>query len=477
MPGQVVSNRPILMALATVPFHAAIDPPPLQVGPLPRYRYWDRDWPDVGNFLAGPEFRRFLAPAIVLNALALLGAALVLAAHGPRFLLVPGLLVLATSPFYLSQTIFTWPKSMAAFYVLLALHALARGWHHAWVGALAALAYWSHPLSAAFLIGFGLHYLLGAVRRQEFRALLIYGFTAAALLAPWFIWTRLVLRVPSDMLAQNWVGHGVDSLPVHVWIRIVNLHEALAARMLGVHPFDAWTVFHRAIGCLPGILGLLALPAYVGCAFCWKSHRVWVLHGVLLPVALLSLVFARYAQLTLLCFHSVAICLWLLGLVVVARAPRAVALGLVVAQLALHGGLVFIYGRTLVPTPESRGVFARMADLRPEVRDASVNVNFHAFIKIADEVAEAIWSAPPTVLTYRGIALPVARWRFTRTFGPKATPTAPSSSWKCAPRTQRRRRSASGAPWSIRSATPSSAPGCRWRWTCRPMPGRRSISF
>ncbi len=405
-PGQVVSNRPILMALATVPFHAAIDPPPRQVGPLPRFHYWDKDWPDVGVFLAGPEFRRFLAPAIVLNALALLGAALVLAAHGPRWLLVPGLLVLATSPFYLSQTIFTWPKSMAAFYVLLALHALARNRHPAWVGAVAALAYWSHPLSAAFLIGFGLHYLFGAVRRQELRALLIYGGTAAALLAPWFVWTRFGLRVPSDMLAQNLVGHGVDSPFAHVWIRIVNLHEALAARMLGVHPFDAEKVFHRAIGCLPGILGLLALPAYAGCAVCWKSHRVWVLHGVLLPVALLSLVFARYAQLTLLCFHSVVICLWLLGLVVVARAPRAVALGLVVAQVALHGGLLWLYGRALTPGPAEDGVFYRLLDHRPEVRDAPAQINFHAAIVVGNEGAETIWSVPPTSLTYRGIALP-----------------------------------------------------------------------
>jgi hypothetical protein len=409
-PGQEVSNRTILMALATAPFRAALKSPPRRVKPLDRFTYVRTQWPDVSVFMEGDGFRRFLAVGIVLNALVLLGAALVISAHGPRALLVPGLLLLATSPFYLSQTIFTWPKCLAAFFLLLALHALARGKSPIWVAAAGALAYHSHPYAAVFLLGFGCHYAAMALWRRgrsELKQLVYYGVTAGLALAPWFVWTRFILGLPSDLVAQNFAGHGMQSLPAHLWVRFMNLYDALAPGMLSVSLFPVETMFYHTLICLPGILGLLALPAYAGCALCLRSHRVFVFYGVLLPAVLLSLPFSgRGAPLTLLAFHSIGVCLLLLGLIVIARAGRAVAVTLIAAQIFLQLGLLFTYGRALGATFSSKGVFYRLLDHRPEVRDARHEVNFRVDIGIGDDHAEAIWSEPSTVIVYRQVRLP-----------------------------------------------------------------------
>jgi hypothetical protein len=415
IPGQEVSNRPILMALATTPFRAALKSPPRRARPLDRFTYVGTHWPDVSVFMEGQGFRRFLAVGIVLNALVLLGAALVISAHGPRSLLVPGLLLLATCPFYLSQTIFTWPKCLAAFFILLALHALARGKSPIWVAAAGALAYHSHPYALVFLLGFGCHYAAVALwkrRRFELKQLVQYGIVAGLALAPWFIWTRLMLGLPSDLIAQNFSVHGLQSLPAHFWVRIVNLHQALSAAMLNVNPFQADKVFQYSLMCLPGILGLLALPAYAGCGTCLRSHRVFVVYGVLLPALLLSLPFSRQSPLTLLAFHSIGVCLLLLGLIVIARGGRALAVTLIAAQILLQLGVLVSYGRSLGATFSAKGPFYRLLDHRPEVRDASYPVNFHVDIGIGDDHYETLWMEPPTALVYRQIHLPAGPIHF-----------------------------------------------------------------
>ncbi len=410
LPGQEVSNRTILLALATAPFRAALKSPPRHETPLERFTYVGTQWPDVSVFMKGDGFRRFLPAGLVLNALVLLGAALVIAAHGPRSLLVPGLLLLATSPFYLSQTVFTWPKCLAAFFLLLALHALARGKSPLWVAAAGALAYHSHPYAAVFLLGFGCHYTAMALWKRgpsELKQLVAYGVTAGLALAPWFVWTRLILDLPSDLVAQNFVAHGIDSLPAHLWVRIMNLWQAFAPGMLNVSPFKAEGVFRAALACLPGILGLLALPAYAGCVLCLRSHRIFVVYGVLLPALLLSLPFSyRGAPLTLLAFHSIAVCLLLLGLIVIAWAGRAVAITVVAAQILLQLVLLVTYGHALGATFSLQGTFYRLLDHRPEVWDAPHPVNFHADVAIGKDNSEVIWSEPPAHLVYRQVRLP-----------------------------------------------------------------------
>ncbi len=211
LPGQEVSNRPILLALAAIPFRAVLDPPPRREVPLPRFSYVQADWPDVSVFMEGPGFRQFLPVGIVLNALLILGAGFILATYAPRTLLMPALLLLATSPYFITQTIFTWPKALAGFFVLLAVHALARGKSASWVAGCGALGYWAHPYALVFLLSFGCHYGIEAWRarnRAALGALLRYGAVAAAGIAPWFLWTHFVLGIPSNLVEQNLAAPG-----------------------------------------------------------------------------------------------------------------------------------------------------------------------------------------------------------------------------------------------------------------------------
>src|ERR1051325_4634739 len=363
LPGQEVSNRPILMALTTIPFRAAIKSPPRQARPLDRFFYVWKDFPDVGVFLEGDGFHRFLAVGIVLNSLVLLGAALLFANYGPRRLFLPGLLLLGTSPFYLSQTIFTWPKCLAAFFILLALYALLSEKDPIWVAGAAVLAYYSHPFAAVFLVLFACHYAgVALLKRQRFDLRRFICFSASTVLGliPWFFWTQIVLGLPSDLITQNVSGPGGQSLSALIQIRLFNFWHALTLSTLRAFPPDTTTAA-RSLVCLPGVLGLLVFPAYAGCVFCLRGHRLLVLYGILLPAILLALPFSiPRVPLTLVVYHSVIVCLLLVGLIVIARLPPAVALTLIVLQMLLQVGLLLKHGRALGATFVSKGVVYRL---------------------------------------------------------------------------------------------------------------------
>ena len=415
IPGQEVTNRPLLMALVVLPFRAALDRHPQRLTTLGRFQYVGTDWPDTGVFMEGPGYRYFLMVSIVLNALVLLGGALVVAEHGPRSLLVPGLLLLATSPFYLVHTLFCWPKLLAAFYLLLALHFMARGKNSGWVALFGALAYHSHPYALVFLCCFGCHYLAAAGRsrqRAEVHRLLRYVVTAGLLLAPWYAWVYLWIKVPSNLIALNLAGNDAGTAFSQTWTRLSNLHRVLDAGMFEVLPFDIATVFQRTVECLPGVLGLLTLPAYWGLIALWRSHRLWIVQGIVAPALLLSLAFSKPTPLMRLAYHSIGLCLILLGLILLARLPRRIVLTVLAAQIGLQVTLLLVHARALEATFADDGTVYRFLDHRPEIVGALHQVNFHVDIEAGSEHQESIWSEPPTALVYRQVRLPVAPLRF-----------------------------------------------------------------
>ena len=415
IPGQEVTNRPLLLALAVLPFRAALDWHPLRFAPLGRFRYVGRDWPDTGVFMEGPGFREFLVVGIVLNALVLLGGALVIARQGARPLLVPGLLLLATSPFYLVHALFTWPKSLAAFYLLLALHFLACRRSALWVALWGALAYYSHPYALVFLFGFGCHYLVAAWpyrQRSEVRPLVGYGAAVALLLAPWFAWAYLFLRIPSNLISQNLIKDNAGTAFSQVWARLYNLSHILSAGMLGVFPFNTETVFRQTMECLPGVLGLLTVPAYFGLLACFRTHRIFVVQGIIAPALLLALPFSVPVPLMLVAYHAVGICCFLLGLILLARLPRRVGWAVITAQILLQLALLAGHARALGAAFAGHGLIYRLLDHRPEVTGALHAVNFHVDLAVGEDHVESIWSEPPAALVYHHIPLPAAPVRF-----------------------------------------------------------------
>jgi hypothetical protein len=283
MPGQEVSNRTILMALVALPFRAALAPPPVQTEPLVKFEYAGTQWPDVGKLGENRYFRQFLVVGIMLNATLLLGAALLFRSHGSDKLLVIGILLMVFNPYIISQTIFTWPKALAGFFILLAVDAFVSEKSPALGAFFVALAYHSHPYAIVFAGSFGLYVLYEALwDRMPWRVVFSYLAIFALLIAPWFVWTKLVLKIPSDLAEQNlqW-GNTLDS----VWVRIHNLYELLSFRQLEAFPFQADQFVQVSLICFPGMVGMaFVLQGYAGLVKFFAKYRFLIVFAVLVPM-------------------------------------------------------------------------------------------------------------------------------------------------------------------------------------------------
>lgn len=270
LPGQEVGNRTILMSLVALPYRATLAMPPRAKHPLPRFSYVQSEWPDVSAIYREDYYRQMLVVGIFLNSLLLLGLIAVFSAAGRNRWILPWAATLyLTNPFLLTQTIFIWPKALAGFFLLLAWQALRRRSHPALVGAWAALACHSHPLAGIFSLGLGAFYLVRVWRgRATIREAVLFDVSLSLLLAPWFLWTKFYLQLPSDLLWQNVAGAGTElalsSALNFVWVRFWNFFQLLAPMMFFVYPFDAAAIVEAVQNCLPGAVGIfLIVPAWL----------------------------------------------------------------------------------------------------------------------------------------------------------------------------------------------------------------------
>jgi len=335
MPGQELSNRPILMSLVYLPFRAFLAAPPRQDSELPRFQYVGASWPDVGRFGDDGSFRSFLCVALVLNAALLLGAALLLERAGIRGTAFGlALLVLVSNPYYLGQTLFTWPKSLAAFYLLLGGAALLNG-HRTWVvGLLMGMAYWSHPYALAFGLGMAA-FLLWRERDDPVirRGLLPFAVAFSASVALWWGWSQWYLQIPTDLVSQN---IGSNSAVEAVMVRVINLRNAFL-------PWDGgWSspdqIARKSILGLAGAVGVLWLPQAMAGGFLvlrWRPVEVLLL--LALPSACVIGVFGTVTMTGMHGLQAIGVVLWVLALWWTRqRVPRAAFFALLWAQLVIN---------------------------------------------------------------------------------------------------------------------------------------------
>ena len=354
LPSNEVSNRTILMSLVALPYRAALAMPPRAKKPLGTFSYVGQRWPDVSKLYREDYYRQMLVVGIFLNALLLLGLIVVFSgASRDHFLPVAAMLCL-TNPYLLSQTIFIWPKALAGFFLLLTWHAVRRGYHPAFVGACAALAFHSHPLALPFAGGLGLFYAMEVwLGRCEMRSLLSFAFTFLLLVMPWFAWTQLYLQIPSDMIWQNVAGAGTDaalSSPLNfVWARLRNLTSIFTPVMFFVYPFDASTVLASAENCLPGAVGIfLIVPALMEAVkVSQRSALAWC--AIALPFFAITALFSLPATVLVHGFQVVVGALIFFGVIRLARnfSPAAfwsIVILQVGANIALLGMRAYVTG-------------------------------------------------------------------------------------------------------------------------------------
>jgi hypothetical protein len=349
LPGNEVSNRTILMSLVAMPFRATLGAPHDHPA-LGTYNYVAGAWPDVSKLNEGSSFEQFAVVGLVLNSLMLLGLFVFCSSLGANSVLPFAAILYMTNPYFIVQTVYTWPKALAGFFILLAWTSVRTGHHPAIVAALLALAYHCHPYAVVFAGCVGLFYLSQWRRdRTALRSTAIYIGVYALILAPWFIWTRLVLQIPPDLIAQNFSGPGTEAAwtsPINfIWIRLYNLFELTGLMSLG-GPFDLASVLIYLERSVPGILGLvLIFPALAHCARVPKTTP-WLWYGLLGPAALLLAVFSGPALVVLHGYQALLGVLLFFGVWWLSRhCTGRVFASLVALQLLLNVCLVWVHAR------------------------------------------------------------------------------------------------------------------------------------
>jgi hypothetical protein len=351
LPRAEVSDRTVLMSLVAVPFRAALGAP-CDHPALGTFHYLDRDWPDVAKLNTNGAFEQFSVIGLVLNSLLLLGAIVFCAGFGASSVVPLATLLYITNPYFIGQTIYTWPKALAGFFILLAWHSIRAGYGPVTAGILLALAFHSHPYVMAFAGWVVLFYLLQWWRNKSgLPSLLIFLFTFLVILLPWTIWTRYVLQIPSDLIAQNFSGPGTEiawASPMNfIWIRVYNLFFTVCSTIFVLYPFDLGALFERWFVSLPGVVGIVLIyPALARCADLPRP-RLWLWCGLLGPALSILAIYSLpalpvlhgfQAPLAILVFFGV----WWLS----EHCPRRVYLRLVAVQLLLNLGMLVARGLT-----------------------------------------------------------------------------------------------------------------------------------
>ncbi len=343
LPAQEVSSRTILMSLVALPFRTALtlDHAPTTPHPFPWFEYVGRQWPDAERLGDDGSFQQFVVIGIALNSLLLLGAIAFCAHSCTRDVLLAGVAVIASNPYVLAQTIFTWPKAFAGFFILLGWNSLRVRRSPVIVALCAALAFHSHPFAIVFVFCFGLIYLVGSLPVKRFHAAAIYAGTVSLAILPWFIWTRF-LGLPGGLVAQNFgTMHDAWSAPFHfLSIRFLNLASTLS-------PWRGQTLSVSAIAdqsltSLPGAVGaILIVPALIELCRPGEGRRLRTV-GMFLPGLLLIGVFSNPALPVLHGFQPLVVPLVFFALSYLHRiASRSAFIALAGIQIACNCALVW----------------------------------------------------------------------------------------------------------------------------------------
>jgi hypothetical protein len=349
LPGNEVSNRTILMSLVAMPFRVALGAPRDHPN-LGMYNYIAHAWPDVSKLNTGDYFDQFSVIGLVLNSLILLGLFVFCSGLGANSVLPLATLLYVTNPYFIGQTVYTWPKAMAGFFILLAWNSIRNGHGPAIVAVLLALAVHSHPYAIVFA-GWAAVFYLTQWRREKSRvpSIVLYFLVLALILAPWIIWTQYVLQIPSDLIAQNFAGSGTElawTSPLNfVWIRVHNLFYLLCSTIFLVYPFEFKDVLNNWLPSLPGVVGLVLIyPALAQCAALPKP-RPWLWYGFLGPALSILAIYSGPALPVLHGYQPLLAALLFFGVWWLSRhCTQRVYLALVSLQLLLNLGAILARG-------------------------------------------------------------------------------------------------------------------------------------
>jgi hypothetical protein len=281
LPGQEVTNRPILAALIVVPIRAALDLPPQWSGSFPEFSYAGRMWPDFSILISDDySYMISLSVGIVLNSLFLLAIGVV-AMHFKNFDILASIfycLLILASPYFIFQIMFVWPKFMAAFFAILACYFFYYRNSKFLCGTLLGMGYLSHPYVLVVLLFFLFYVILGIYTRRDFSLTQIFFFFVITVL-PWIYWSKLYLRLPSDLISQNFYIKDMG-LKNFIWVRFINLFNIISPLHLTRYPFDVVNVVREStlniLGAIGPVIGYFFSKRFFSMANIQKLNTVLI---------------------------------------------------------------------------------------------------------------------------------------------------------------------------------------------------------
>lgn len=243
LPGQQITNRPIMASLITMPIRTILFKNEPR-SDLPEFEYVGKRWPDYRILTADEDkFQSFLGVAIFLNLLIIFSLGLFINKSGISTKIeIIVILLLLSSPYFLFQTVFTWPKMFAGFFILTGIYTYVYHKNNYIFGLLTGLAYLSHPYAIAYFLSGSLLILYNAKFFGKLVALKLYiqyllSFLITIL--PWFVWVKY-LALPSDLISQNF-SVGSQTFIQNIWARLSNFSNVLSPW----HMYDANFIFNN----------------------------------------------------------------------------------------------------------------------------------------------------------------------------------------------------------------------------------------
>lgn len=306
MPGQAVTNRPIMMSLVVVPIRAAFDMPSQLEGDLPKLKYVGLEWPDF-TYLLQDHLANIISLSVgcILNSLIILGGAVfainLFGERAPSSLGV--LLLVISSPYFLFQTMFVWPKEMAGFFIALSVLFAGRFRKFYISGLFCGVAYLCHPYSLAFVIGLAVYvffsdgpaedYVKAFNKKIILFLVLLAGYLSA--IFPWIIWSKVFLRLPSDLIGQNLFLPN-QSIADFIWVRAVNLMNTLLPVYWLNYPFNLKIFLLGSAVNFAGAIGILFYLFFIKAISntSFKKDRL-ILCSIFLPTILIIFIFSNQA--------------------------------------------------------------------------------------------------------------------------------------------------------------------------------------
>lgn len=302
MPGQEVTNRPILQALAILPFRAALSMPKQWPGAFPKFNYVGTDWPNFTLLMQDDRaYLISLSLGIAFNGLLLLALGIFAVRHEifSKFIALGSVFLFITSPYFLFQTIFTWPKGLAAFFILLAFTILEKKKATFFVGIMLGLAYLSHPYAIVFFFAYVFYLGYSFIRfwkiARDYRSLILFVLGFSIMMMPWIYWSKFFLELPSDLISQNLIIPGQTWIDFF-WVRAVNILNLFSPTNLLVYPFDIKRITIGSTVTLAGALGIfiyLTIISNLNQFICNINFEILILW--LLPVLMLVCIFSNQA--------------------------------------------------------------------------------------------------------------------------------------------------------------------------------------